>query len=551
MTARMVATLAMAMLLAVATARESPWRYDETPKCFEMYASPEKLDLGGDVVVSWTGVHSHPSDYLTISCGPTQGLNDYIKRVNVTTSTSSVRFEDLHMLRCVYTASYFHFNGSAFHLLGQVSIPMKTSINSPQQGHVAFNEHLDQMVVMYNSASNWTPSVKYGRDPNLAHAELRHGTSTTYNATDMCHEPATIVAQQWFRDPGFMHTIVIDNLELATTYFYQFGNDHDGWSAAYSFTSRPPANSTAPVKFIAYGDMGVDNAPAAWSTAMRVFQDIENGYDGFLLHFGDISYARGIGLQWDKFMYIIEPIATRLPYMVSLGNHEYDYIGGGEHDPSHPMTPNGFHPDWGNYGVDSLGECGVPTVHRFRGPANGHGLFWYSFDYAFLHVVQLSSEHDYRPGSLQYKWLAADLAAVDRSKQPWIVLTAHRMMYTTQLDEVEDYRVSVHFRAALEPLLHQFRVNLVLVGHQHSYERSCPVYNGTCVDQGTVHIIAGSAGAELEKSGFSPKLGPWSVANVNAWGYLRLEASLDALHVAFVRNDNGNIYDETTIARWT
>ncbi|RHY32559.1 hypothetical protein DYB32_002439 [Aphanomyces invadans] len=120
----------------------------------------------------------------------------------------------------------------------------------------------------------------------------------------------------------------------------------------------------------------------------------------------------------------------------------YDYIGGdGSRDPSHPATPNGFHPSWGNYGVDSLGECGVPTVHRFTGPANGNGLFWYSFDY-------------------------------------------------------------------------------------------------------------GAAGAELETTPFSPALGSWSVAHVNAWGYLRAEASSDALHIAFVRNDNGNVYDQVTLHPW-
>lgn len=45
--------------------------------------------------------------------------------------------------------------------------------------------------------------------------------------------------------------------------------------------------------------------------------------------------------------------------------------------------------------------------------------------------------------------------------------------YTTQLQEEADYAVSLAFRAHVEPLLRQYRVNLMLVGHQHSYERSC------------------------------------------------------------------------------
>ena len=41
--------------------------------------------------------------------------------------------------------------------------------------------------------------------------------------------------------------------------------------------------------------------------------------------------------------------------------------------------------------------------------------------------------------------------------------------YTTQLQEEGDYIVSVHMRAAFEDLLYENQVNLMLVGHQHSY----------------------------------------------------------------------------------
>ncbi len=38
-------------------------------------------------------------------------------------------------------------------------------------------------------------------------------------------------------------------------------------------------------------------------------------YD-FLLHHGDIAYGMGQGWVWEKFFGIIEPYATRIPYMV-------------------------------------------------------------------------------------------------------------------------------------------------------------------------------------------------------------------------------------------
>jgi hypothetical protein len=65
-----------------------------------------------------------------------------------------------------------------------------------------------------------------------------------------------------------------------------------------------------------------------------------------LLHIGDISYARGTGIIWDAFMTQIQPIAARVPYMVSIGNHEYDHETGGEKDPSGAPGPGGFRPKW-------------------------------------------------------------------------------------------------------------------------------------------------------------------------------------------------------------
>jgi hypothetical protein len=96
-------------------------------------------------------------------------------------------------------------------------------------------------------------------------------------------------------------------------------------------------------------------------------------------------------------MEMISPTAVHVPYMVTVGNHEYDHESGGQHDPSH--APGiGFHPIWGNLGTDSSGECAVPLAYRFRSPSNGKGgdySFWHSFDYGSVHIVQMSTEHDW------------------------------------------------------------------------------------------------------------------------------------------------------------
>ncbi len=346
--------------------------------------------------------------------------------------------------------------------------------------------------------------------------------------------------------------------------------------------------------------------------------------------------------------------------ILSSGNHEYCYQGvtnTSKVDISGAPL-NGWHPSWGNMNVDSRGECGVPLYHRWRAPDTGNAVFWYSFNYGPLTVIQLGSEHDWTPGSRQYMWFEKTLSAIDRKVTPFVFVTIHRMMYTTQLCEDSDYKISFYLREALEPLLRKYRVNAMLVGHQHSYERSCPVLQGKCIPQpnhnslnistatssssssstsssssssssslsgtpllseetrrylqslpltesqllarhhgstkatkhtftanlddrnndnandskdagkghvfisqrhvglddviskGTVHVTVGSAGAGLEKCGFSPDLGEWTVSATNSWGIMRASVTAERAVLEFVRNVNNDVYDRIVMVPW-
>lgn len=105
------------------------------------------------------------------------------------------------------------------------------------------------------------------------------------------------------------------------------------------------------------------------------------------------------------------------------------------YDKGSAIDPSGgkpYAPSWGNYGADSGGECGVMLARRFMMPASARAdnpPFWYGFDYGSVHFTAISTEHDLQPGSPQYAWLEAELAAVDRCRTPWLVLLLHRPMY--------------------------------------------------------------------------------------------------------------------------
>jgi hypothetical protein len=79
----------------------------------------------------------------------------------------------------------------------------------------------------------------YGLSPDLSDVIPAKGVSTSYQASDMCGLPANISAQALYRNPGVIHTVNMTSLKPNTRYYYQFGNDIEGWSDVHSFVSRP------------------------------------------------------------------------------------------------------------------------------------------------------------------------------------------------------------------------------------------------------------------------------------------------------------------------
>jgi hypothetical protein len=60
----------------------------------------------------------------------------------------------------------------------------------------------------------------------------------------------------------------------------------------YNFTAAPIPGADVPIKFVAYGDMGVTPTPGSDVTARYSLEEVKNGAE-LVLHVGDISYARG------------------------------------------------------------------------------------------------------------------------------------------------------------------------------------------------------------------------------------------------------------------
>jgi len=86
------------------------------------------------------------------------------------------------------------------------------------------------------------------------------------------------------------------------------------------------------------------------------------------------------------------------------------------------------------------------------------------------------SEHDWREGSEQYKFIEKCLATADRQKQPWLIFIAHRVLgYSSSYWEGDSFGEPMG-RENLQKLWQKYKVDIACFGHAHNYERTCPIY---------------------------------------------------------------------------
>lgn len=169
-------------------------------------------------------------------------------------------------------------------------------------------------------------------------------------------------------------------------------------------------------------------------------------YDVLLLP-GDLSYADTHQPLWDSFGRLVEPHASRRPWMVSQGNHEVEMFP--------IISPEGFK------------AYNARWQMPYRESDSTSNLY-YSFEAGGSHVVMLGSYADYDRSSEQFSWLRADLAGVDRERTPWVFVLVHVPWYNTNLAHQGEGDA---MREAMEDLIYEARVDVVFSGHVHAYER--------------------------------------------------------------------------------
>lgn len=249
---------------------------------------------------------------------------------------------------------------------------------------------------------------------------------------------------------------------------------------ALAACANEPPLATAPrtAVLLAAGDIADCVSPGAEATAA-----ILDTLPGAVATLGDNAYPRGTAEEYAR---CYDPTwgRHRARTRPSPGNHEY------------------------------LSPAAAPYFAYFGAAAGKPGEGWYSYELGAWHVVVLNSEVPHDAASPQLAWLRADLAA-----HPARCTLAywHRPRFSSGLHGSN---------AGMAPFwdaLYEAGADVVLVGHDHTYERFAPQAPDGRVDpaRGIRQFVVGTGGRAPYAF---PNVAPNSEVRYNAGnGILRME----------------------------
>lgn len=235
-----------------------------------------------------------------------------------------------------------------------------------------------------------------------------------------------------------------NNLEPNSLYCYQLvGPDGVALTEAAPVTTAPRPGLSAPFRFVAVGDSGMGNDAQKAITQRMLGVPFD-----LMLFLGDIAYNSGTPSQLqNKFFEIYDSVLRYVPAYPSIGNHE------------------------------RRTEEGRPYFDAFVLPGAER---YYSFDWGDVHFVAIDTTHR---DSEQLAWLVDDLAA---TKQRWKIVFGHHPMYTNSLRGPQK-----GIRQAYAKIFTDAKVDVVITGHEHHYERFRV--------GGVNYIVSGGGGARLTR----------------------------------------------------
>jgi predicted phosphodiesterase len=306
------------------------------------------------------------------------------------------------------------------------------------------------------------------------------------------------------------HWVTLSGLQPGTEYYYRIVDAGLPLTPRHQLQTAPDpaqAPSVDPVRFVVVGDSGMGNPEQHQIAALMAQEDAE-----FFLHTGDVVYPAGgfpaAIVEYNKRFF--EPYQDMLSEVTAfpvVGNH------------------------------DLYGLFGAPFKQTFDVPRNGSLIFeelYYAFDWGDCRFLAIESNTLFQKlgWGPHINWLENELR---NNQRKWLIVYLHAPLYSARKHGDNQDLIN-----RLGPLFERYKVDLVLAGHDHNYERSIPVkqFNQDPNYPGLVHIVTGGGGAALRPVTPTPR----THVAISAHHYMRFSIQGDWIHGEAV-DINGQVID--------
>ncbi|HEY1557220.1 MAG TPA: metallophosphoesterase family protein [Kofleriaceae bacterium] len=324
--------------------------------------------------------------------------------------------------------------------------------------------------------------MRYGVGANLAEADL----TTTVKGIEFRYKGTGMMLYR-------MHQAHACGLTPGTAYSYEVG-DGKHWSAIATFQTAPDAtaNPDAEVTFGFLGDsrLGEDVFGQLATLLQTHAPDV-------ILFSGDAVLDGLDQTEWDTWLDAAPALLASTPIVMADGNHE-------------------------DNAINFYAQFAMP------GDQENYGL-----DYGFAHIT-VANDTPEDASMLTTTTLAAiqsDFTASAAAR--WKVLMNHQPLWSTGAT----HGSNLTLQASWGPAIDQAAIDLVLNGHEHSYQISYPLLGGVVQPSnatGTTYVVAGGAGAQLY--GFSGTA-PWSAYNETTYSASVIDVRRDQMTLTPYRQD--------------
>lgn len=246
------------------------------------------------------------------------------------------------------------------------------------------------------------------------------------------------------------------------------------------FSSILFPKSESITKIAAFGDWSICEDG---KKTHKFLSDNYINYDALVM-LGDLAYNlfTDAGKVGNDFLEFIAPITKKLPFQTVSGNHE----------------------NFNNYS-DFINRFNMPMKKQ-------NNNLYFSFDINNSHFVAVPSDFPLDEEKMPLaeiakflEWLETDLS---KTTKKWKIVYMHRPLYCSW-NAPRCTIEAVKIRNFYEKIFMKYKIDLIIQGHLHNYERMFPIFNGK-IDEDSIsndrntytnpkyptYLICGSAGNE-------------------------------------------------------